>query len=98
MKKFLLTVACGLLLTAGIAQAQVVVRIGPPPRPYERIPPPPSVHPGWAWHGGYQRWDGNRYVWMPGAYVAPPRPRARWVNGHWARRRGGYVWIEGHWR
>ena len=35
MKKFLPTVACALFLTAGIAQAQVVVRIGPPARPVE---------------------------------------------------------------
>jgi WXXGXW repeat (2 copies) len=99
MKKVLLTAACGLLLTAGIAQAQVVVRIGPPPaRPYERIPPPPPGHPGWAWHAGYHRWDGARYVWVPGTYVAPPRPHARWVDGHWDRRGGGYIWTEGRWR
>ena len=98
MKKLLLTIACILFLTTGIAQAQVVIRIGPPPRPYERIPPLPPEHRDWAWHAGYHRWDGNRYVWVPGAYEQPPRPRARWVSGRWVRRGGGWVWIEGHWR
>lgn len=99
MKKFLPTVACGLLLVAGIAQAQVVVRIGPPPpRPVEVVPPVPREHPGWAWHDGYHRWDGHRYVWVPGYYAQPPYAHARWVQGHWDHRGGGYVWVEGHWR
>ena len=98
MNKFLCTAVCTLFLTAGMAQAQVVVRIGPPERPREVIPPPPPEHRDWAWHAGYHRWDGNRYVWVPGTYVAPPRPRARWVEGRWVRRGGGWVWMEGHWR
>jgi hypothetical protein len=98
MKKFLPTAACALFLVAGIAQAQVVVRIGPPPRPVETIPPPPHDHPGWAWHDGYHRWDGNRYVWVPGYYVEPPHPHAHWVAGHWDHHGEGYVWVEGHWR
>ena len=44
------------------------------------------------------RWDGNRYVWVPGSYVEPPHAHARWVDGHWAHRGGGWVWVEGHWR
>jgi hypothetical protein len=48
--------------------------------------------------GGYQRWDGGRYLWVPGRWAAPPRPHAVWVPGHWRHARGGYVWIEGHWR
>jgi len=98
MKKFLPTAACAILLTAGIGRAQVVVRIGPPERPHEVIPPPPHEHPDWAWHAGYHRWDGNRYVWVPGYYVEPPHPHARWVDGHWDHHGEGYVWVEGHWR
>ena len=98
MNKILPTAACAILLVAGIAQAQVVVRIGPPERPHEVIPPPPHEHPGWAWHSGYHRWDGNRYVWVPGYYVEPPHAHARWVDGHWDHHGGGYVWVEGHWR
>jgi hypothetical protein len=99
MKKPLLIAACGLFLTAGIAsQAQVAIRIGPPPPPHEVIPPPPPEHRDWAWHAGYHRWDGAHYVWVPGAYVEPPHPHARWVPGHWRNGPGGYVWVEGHWR
>jgi hypothetical protein len=99
MKKQLLVLAFAASLAAGAANAQVVVRIGPPPpRPVERIPPPPPEHRDWAWHAGYHRWDGAHYVWVPGEYVAPPRPHAVWIAGHWARRNGGYVFVEGHWR
>jgi hypothetical protein len=97
MKKQILTAVCGALLAVGVASAQLVVRIGPPPpRPVEVVPPPP--HPGWVWQPGYHRWDGHAYVWVPGAYAAAPHPGARWVPGHWANRGGGYVWVEGHWR
>jgi len=97
MKNVMLKAVCGFCLAAATAAAgaQVYVRVGPPPRPREVVPVNP--HPGWVWHEGYHRWDGRRYVWVPGEYVAPPRPGVRWVPGHWDRRHGGYVWIEGHW-
>ncbi len=100
MKKTLLAAAIsGIMLSASLAAgAQIVVRVGPPPRIVERVPPPPPEHRGWVWHAGYHRWDGERYVWVPGTYVEPPHPYARWVEGHWAHRGGGWVWIEGHWR
>jgi len=97
MKKQILAAVSGILLATSLsAGAQVVVRIGPP-RPLVEHPGP-VPHPGWAWRAGYHRWDGGRYVWVPGEYVEPPHPRAHWVNGHWAHRGGGWVWIEGHWR
>ena len=84
---------------AAASPAQVVVRIGPPPRrPVEVAPARPVEHPGYVWTPGYHRYEGGHYVWVPGRYVEPPRPRARWVPGHWSARRGGYVWVEGHWR
>jgi hypothetical protein len=100
MKQLALTAVCGIALTGCVAAgAQVVVRIGPPPpRPVEVIPPVPHEHPNWAWHAGYHRWDGHGYVWVPGRFEEPPYRGARWVDGHWAHRGGGYVWIEGHWR
>jgi hypothetical protein len=99
MKKTLLTAVGGLILSASLAAgAQVVVRIGPPARIVERRPEPPPEHRDWAWRAGYHRWDGNAYVWVPGEYVAPPHPHARWVDGHWDHHHDGYVWVEGHWR
>jgi hypothetical protein len=96
MKKRLMALLFGILLVAGSAGAQVVVRIGPPHRPHEVVPVRPG--PRYVWTQGYYRYDGRRYVWVPGRYVLPPRPHARWAPGHWAHRHGGYVWIEGHWR
>lgn len=97
MKRQLLTLA-GCVLLAGTlsAGAQVYVRVGPPPPVREVIPPNP--HPGWVWQQGYQRWDGSRYVWVPGTYVEPPRPHAVWVPGHWRHAPHGYIWVDGHWR
>jgi hypothetical protein len=99
MKKTLLAAIGGVLLSASLgAGAQISVRIGPPPRVVERRPPPPREHRDWVWRNGYQRWDGNRYVWIPGEYVGPPRRGARWVDGRWVHRGGGWVWIDGRWR
>jgi hypothetical protein len=104
MKKQI-TSAFGLILLAGtlaagapLAGAQIVVRIGPPPpRPVEVVPVVPREHPDWVWVPGFHRWDGARYVWVPGHYAAPPFAHAHWVEGHWGPGRGGYVWHEGHW-
>ena len=100
MKKNLLIVATAALLsipcfTSASAQ-HIYVRIGPPPVVVEH--PGRRPHPGWVWVGGYHRWDGARYVWVPGNWVAPPRPHAEWVPGHWRHEAGGWYWVEGHWR
>ncbi len=99
MKKQIVTLIAGFALaaSAALASAQVYVRVGPPPPPVREVVPRP-MHPGWAWQPGYHRWDGARYVWVPGAYAAPPRPGGRWVAGHWRNTPRGYVWVEGHWR
>ena len=53
MKKQLLTAACALFLTVGAANAQIVIRIGPPPpRPVEVIPVVPPAHHDWVWVPG----------------------------------------------
>jgi WXXGXW repeat (2 copies) len=95
MKKQLLSTACALFLTVGAANAQVVIRIGPPPpRPVEVVPAPRS---GYVWVPGYHRYDGHKYVWVNGEYRHPPHAHAVWVPGEWHGERGGYVWHEGHW-
>src|SRR5471030_1743486 len=98
MKKQVLIAAVAALLTTGAAQAQLVVRIGPPTPIVEVVPAPPHEHPDWAWHQGYHRCDGERYVWVPGVYEQPPHRGAHWVAGHWNHLGGGYAWAEGHWR
>jgi WXXGXW repeat (2 copies) len=96
MKKHILTAACALFLTVGAANAQIVVRIGPPPpRPVEVVPAPRE---GFVWVPGYHRWNGRRYVWVGGAYRRPVHRGAAWVPGEWREERGGHVWHRGYWR
>jgi hypothetical protein len=96
MKKQVLTTVCALFLSVGAANAQIVVRIGPPPpRPVEVVPAPRA---GFVWVPGFHRWDGHRYVWVRGHYMHPPHPGAVWVPGDWREERGGHVWHEGYWR
>jgi hypothetical protein len=97
VKRNLLLATFGLALALGSANAQVYVRIGPPPPRREVIVPRPS--PRHVWVAGYHRWDGNAYVWEPGAWVVPPQPNYHhWVPGHWRQTPHGWVWVEGHWR
>src|SRR5579872_2486424 len=88
-------VFAGVLATSAMA-ADVVIRVGPPRPLVERRVVAPG--PGYVWIGGYHRWDGNAYVWVPGRWELPPRPRARWVEHRYVRRGGGWVFVEGHWR
>jgi hypothetical protein len=83
MKKSLLTAVFSLALALGTAQAQVVVRIGPPPPPLRQVVP---VAPG------------ARYVWVPGRYAIPPYHYRVWVPGRWVPRNGGYAWVAGSWK
>jgi len=96
VKKIALAVLLAFAMIPAASNAQVYVRIGPPAPVIEHYGPPP--HPGYVWIAGYHRWDGARYVWVPGYYAAPPRPHAVWVPHHWAHRHGGWVLVEGHWR
>ena len=83
-------------LTFSAAAAVVVVRVAPPIEVVETRGVAPS--PGHVWIGGYQRWDGSAYAWVPGRWDTPPRPGARWVAHRWEHRQDGYVFHEGRWR
>ena len=101
MKKSILAVACGALLTAGIARAQdkvIVVHVAPPEPRHEEVLVVPADHPDWSWHPGYYRWNGSQYEWVAGHYEQAPKPHDTWVPGHWVARDGGWVWAEGHWK
>ena len=75
------------------------VRRGPPPPRRERMGRrPPGPRDRHVWRKGHWVYQGNDYVWRPGVYVERPRPRAKWVPDQWVRRRGEWVYIEGHWR
>jgi hypothetical protein len=96
MKRTLLLAFASLAMIVGSANAQVVVRIGPPRAIVETRGVAPGA--GYVWTPGYHRYVNNAYVWTPGAWVQPPRPHAVWVAHRWARRNGGWYLAEGHWR
>ena len=100
MKNQLLTAACAILLSVGVATAgaQIHIRIGPPPPQREVIPPPPREHRNWIWHPGYHRWEGDHYIWVAGSYFEPPRAHARWIPGHWDQTPAGWAWVNGSWQ
>jgi hypothetical protein len=97
MKKNLAMAVLALALTGGAVSAgEFFVRFGPPPPPMEMMGMRPG--PRHMYTRGHYRWTGRHYKWVRGYWVMPPRPRAVWVPGNWAPRRGGHVFIGGYWR
>jgi YXWGXW repeat-containing protein len=82
------------LVSPASASERVYVRVGPPARVVETVP---ARRRGFVWQGGYQRWNGHRYVWVPGRYARPPYARAGWVSSRWAHSPRGYYFVPGHW-
>ncbi len=83
-------------LMVGAASAEVYVRVAPPP-PVHRGIVGVAPSPNHVWVNGYHEWAGGNYVWRPGTWVARPYPRAFWVDARWVPRRGGWVFVPGHW-
>ena len=83
-------------LSGNCAEVGVVIGVPPPPAKIEVAPVIPVS--GFVWHPGYWRWEEGRYIWIPGAFIAPPQPRAIWVPSHWTPAPGGWVWAAGYWR
>ncbi|MDB5861261.1 MAG: hypothetical protein JWQ76_4950 [Ramlibacter sp.] len=75
------------------SEAQVVIRVAPPPMREERVPSPRR---NMAWVPGYWDWNGRRYVWRAGHWVKERRGYRyrgdKWVerDGGWHRERGGW--------
>jgi hypothetical protein len=74
----------------------VYVRTAPPPPLVEQRMVAPG--PDYFWIAGYQRWNGNHYMWVPGHWERRPNRHRRWVAGHWAHNHHGWYWVEGYWR
>jgi hypothetical protein len=96
LKKIALALLLAFTLAPAAAFAQIVVRIAPPPIVVEERVRPPER--GFVWIDGYHRWDGARYVWVPGRWDRPPHPGAVWVGHRWVRRGDHWEMREGHWR
>jgi hypothetical protein len=94
------------LALAGIVAVSVTSRLGAQVSVYVGSAPPPAVvehppvrpGPDYIWQAGHYTWDGRRYVWVPGAWILPPRPHAVWAPGRWDHDGHGYHWVEGRWR
>lgn len=97
MAKKLGLLICGLLLTAGLANAQVYIAVAPP-RPVHVGVIGVAPGPGYVWREGWHEWRGGAYVWVPGEWVRPPRRHARWIPPRYRHDRRGYVFVEGRWR
>ncbi|MBS1851802.1 MAG: YXWGXW repeat-containing protein [Acidobacteria bacterium] len=101
---------CQRLMSLGVLGAALLLSAcssGPRgPVVYVRTPPPPPLGerhmmapgPDFIWIGGYQRWTGAGYRWVPGHWERRPDRHRRWVAGHWAHNRHGWYWVEGYWR
>ena len=84
------------LLAGSAAGAEVYVKIAPPPPPVEvRVVSPGS---GYVWVGGYHRWSGTAYLWVPGRWARPPRAGVIWAPGHWTHGHHGWHWVDGRWK
>ena len=90
------TIGSTVVPAAAAVYGNVNIRVGPPAPQIETIPVAPG--PGYAWHPGVWRWNGERYIWVGGRYFRRPYGNAEWVPGHWVHRPQGWVWRAGHWR
>jgi hypothetical protein len=69
--------------------------VAPPPLPEEDQPPLPQDD--YLWTPGYWSWRGQRYFWIPGAWVRPPQVGVLWTPGYWSSAGTFFVFHPGHW-
>lgn len=70
----------------------------PPPPPQMEPPRPPDPGGDAIWRGGFYQFRNGRYLWIPGAWVNPPRADLIWVPGFYQKTPQGGMFINGHWR
>jgi hypothetical protein len=75
VKEGLFIAVCGIILSAGAANAQVIVRGGPPPALVIERPGPP-LHRGWVWILPMDR----ETVCLGGWTLGEPTPASRGVD------------------
>ena len=81
---------------AGSTVSTTIIAPTAPPAPRVETPPPPPG-PRMVWTTGHWAWEHDKYNWMAGKYIEPPREHASWVAGRWIERPNGWVWEEGRW-
>ena len=84
-------------LRRGVAVAAVAAVLGTA-MPAFALPYAPSpVAPASLIQHVVWRWNGYRWVWVPGPGYYPPPYRRHWIPGHWIWGPYGRRWIPGHW-
>ena len=90
------TILSGGTLRRGVAVAVAAALFGTAV-PAFALPHAPTLVPQASMiHQVVWRWNGYRWVWVPGPRYYP-RPRAHWIPGHWVWGPYGRHWIPGHW-
>ena len=94
-----LGLALPLLGSSASAQIDVSINVGTPPPPLPIYDQPPLPGYGFLWMPGYWSWDDGigDYFWVPGTWVAPPRPGLLWTPPYWGWSRGRYLFYNGYW-
>ncbi len=99
MKKYLSNFTAVLLLSMAVSfasNAQFVIKVRPG-TPVVRVRP---IAPGprHVWVSGEYVWRSGQYYYNDGYWATPPSHHKHWVEGRWKHRRGGWIWIPGHWK
>ena len=58
---------------------------------------PNAPPPTYVWEPGHWYWNGVRYHWQPGRYIAKPTTTATYTPGQWEQRPQGWRWVDGQW-
>ncbi|MDC8756549.1 YXWGXW repeat-containing protein [Janthinobacterium fluminis] len=69
------------------------LQIAPPPPRHERMP---RARHGYLWSPGYWEWRGQRYAWVPGAWLAERRGYD-YRQPNWSQRDGHWYMEPGRW-
>jgi len=79
------------------ADDELTSETAPPEMPDYDQPPCPTD--GYLWQPGYWSWSvsARDYYWIPGVWVAPPRPGVLWTPGYWGFIGGVYRFHHGYW-
>ncbi|MBW8878570.1 MAG: YXWGXW repeat-containing protein [Acidobacteria bacterium] len=106
-KSFALTIALTVLVSAlafssaaSAARVGISLRVNAPPPPLHREVVVVRPGPGFVWVRGHWDWVGGPrgYVWIPGAWMHPPRSHAVWIEPRYEFRHHRHFFARGHWK
>ncbi|HVS94753.1 MAG TPA: YXWGXW repeat-containing protein, partial [Mucilaginibacter sp.] len=80
-----------------LSDEEITAAAAPPELPEYDQPPCPVE--GYLWQPGYWAWSRTAvdYYWVPGVWVAPPRPGLLWTPCYWGFVGGIYRYHPGYW-